>query len=116
MEQLQKRGNSAQDKYEHNRDALVKVIENKYKNQIKEMLESHQSMQAELTTKSQRLEDENKSLTQHSVVKLRDGEIEKHQLEQRVQDLLKAEACLKNDLDELRIDRDKRVKEHSLQV
>ena len=116
LEQLQKRGNSAQDKYEHNRDALVKVIENKYKNQIKEMLESHQCLQSELQTKSQRLEDENKTLNQHSIVKYRDVEIEKQQLEQRVQELLKAEACLKNDLDELRIDRDKRIKEHSLQM
>jgi len=44
LEQLQKRGNSAQDKYEYNQNAMMKVIENKYKNQIKEMLESHQCL------------------------------------------------------------------------
>ena len=60
LEQLQKRGNSAQDKYEHNQNALIKVIENKYKNQIKEMLESHQCLQTEVQNKNKRLEEETK--------------------------------------------------------
>jgi len=77
LEQLQKRGNSAQDKYEYNQNALVKVIENKYKNQIKEMLESHQCLQSEFQNKNKRLEDENKTVTQQTVVKTREVEIEK---------------------------------------
>ena len=116
LEQLQKRGNSAQDKYEYNQNALVKVIENKYKNQIKEMLESHQCLQSEFQNKNKRLEDENKTVTQQTVVKTREVEIEKQQLEQRLQEYVKQEACLKNDLDELRADRDKRIKEHMQQV
>lgn len=63
LEQLQKRGNSAQDKYEHNQNALIRVIETKYKNQIKEMLESHQSLQAEVQNKNRRLEEETKKLS-----------------------------------------------------
>ena len=116
LEQLQKRGNSAQDKYEYNQNALVKVIENKYKNQIKEMLESHQCLQAEFQNKNKRLEEENKTINQQTAVKTREVEIEKQQLEQRLQEYMKGEACLKNDLDELRADRDKRIKEHMQQV
>jgi len=60
LEQLQKRGNSAQDKYEHNQNAILKVLESKYKNQIKDMIDSHSNLQNELNGKAKRLEDENK--------------------------------------------------------
>ena len=42
---------------------MVKVIENKYKNQIKEMLESHQCLQTELTGKVRRLDEDNRQHT-----------------------------------------------------
>lgn len=61
LEQLQKRGHSAHDKYEHNQNAIMKVLETKYKGQIKEMLESHQCLQNEFINKNKRLEEENKS-------------------------------------------------------
>ena len=32
LEQLQKRGNTAQDKYESNQNTIMKVLESKYKN------------------------------------------------------------------------------------
>ena len=41
LEQLQKRGSVDKDKFENNQSALIKVIESKYKSQIKEMLETH---------------------------------------------------------------------------
>ena len=75
LEQLQKRGNSAQDKYEYNQNAMMKVIENKYKNQIKEMLESHQCLQAEVTGKGKRLEEDNKRLAQENVIGKRELEL-----------------------------------------
>jgi paraquat-inducible protein B len=75
LEQLQKRGTSAQDKYEYNQNAMMKVIENKYKVQIKEMLESHQCLQAEVTSKGKRLEEDNKRLAQENVIGKRELEL-----------------------------------------
>ena len=41
LEQLQKRGSLDKDKFEYNQQALIKVIESKFKNQIKEINETH---------------------------------------------------------------------------
>jgi hypothetical protein len=54
---------------------MIKVVENKYKNQIKEMLESHQCLQTESSSKSKRLEDENKRLTQENAMGKRELEL-----------------------------------------
>lgn len=88
---------------------MVKVIENKYKNQIKEMLESHQCLQTELTSKNRRLDEDNRQHTQTQAISQKEMEIERSQLELRAQELSKTEACLRNDLNELRTDRDRKV-------
>lgn len=41
IEQLQKRGKHKEEKSENNQNAMLKVLENKYKTQIKDMLETH---------------------------------------------------------------------------
>ena len=108
LEQLQKRGNSVQDKYEHNQNALIKVIENKYKNQIKEMLESHQCLQTEVHNKNKRLEEETKKLSQGTAVERRQMEVELTQLKAKTAELIKNEACLENELQELRLEKDQK--------
>jgi hypothetical protein len=50
------------------------------------------------------------------VIKTREVEIEKQQLQQRLQDYIKKEACLKNEYDEIKADKDKRNKEYMLQA
>jgi hypothetical protein len=54
---------------------MMKVIETKYKNQIKEMLESHQCLQVEFSSKGKRLEDENKKLAQENAIGKRELEL-----------------------------------------
>lgn len=64
LEQLQKRGNIDKDKIESNQHALMKVIENKYKNQIKEMQEIQSSQNNEAWAKVKRLENELKIMNE----------------------------------------------------
>ena len=44
LEQLQKRGNHNKEKSESNQNAIMKAMESKYKNQIKEIMETHQAL------------------------------------------------------------------------
>lgn len=76
LEQLQKRGGAAQDKLEHSQNTILRALEGKYKTQIKEMLESQQSLQSEFQNKSKRVEEENKALAQELAVSKREGELE----------------------------------------
>ena len=111
LEQLQKRGNSQQDKFEHNQNALVKVIENKYKSQIKEMLESHQALQGEISSKNKRLEEENRQLSRQYHITLKESEIQQQLLDSRAQDLNKNEIMLKSEVEEIKHEKDKKIKE-----
>ena len=64
LEQLQKRGNQSKEKSESNSNAIIKAMENKYKNQIKEIMETHQAMSLESKNKIKRLEQELHNVTE----------------------------------------------------
>lgn len=59
IEQLQKRGNHNKEKSESTQQAFVKAMENKYKSQIKELMETHQALNGDSKGKIKRLEAEN---------------------------------------------------------
>lgn len=54
----------------------MKVLEGKYKTQIKEMLDSHQALQNEFVNKNKRLEAEKKQISQQLAVGGRELELE----------------------------------------
>ncbi len=58
LEQLQKRGSMDKDKFENSQNSLMKVMEARYKSQIKELMETHQCFQQENQQKIKRLESE----------------------------------------------------------
>jgi hypothetical protein len=80
----------------------MKVLETKYKTQIKEMLESHQSLQHEFLNKNKRLEEDNKILGQGLAVSKRETELEVQTLKQRLEEHLKAEFVHRADAAELK--------------
>ena len=84
LEQLQKRGSLDKDKYENNQSALIKVIESKYKSQIKEMLETHQCLQNEGQSKVKRLEGEVKMLNERLQLETRGKLSEQGSLEKKL--------------------------------
>ena len=102
LEQLQKRGGAAHDKLEHSQNTILRALESKYKTQIKEMLESQQSLQGEFQNKSKRVEEENKTLAQELAVSKREGELEVQQLRQKLEEQIKAGLLLKAESAELK--------------
>jgi hypothetical protein len=53
---------------------MAKVMEHKYKNQIKEMLDSHNALQTEIQNKNKRLEEENKNMSKKAALAIRELE------------------------------------------
>jgi hypothetical protein len=91
---------------------LIKVIESKYKNQIKEMMETHQCLQSETQAKTKRLESEIKVLNERVQLDTRGKMSEYGQLEKRVGDLQENERRLINELDEIKAERDRRISDY----
>jgi hypothetical protein len=88
------------------------VIENKYKNQIKEMLETHQCMQSESQSKIKRLESEVKMLNEKLQMDARGKMSEYSSLEKKVIELSENEKRLLNDFEEIKTERDRRIQEY----
>ena len=116
LEQLQKRGNSVQDKFEQNHNAFVKAIENKYKNQIKEMLDSHQCLQQEITNKNTRVADEHKQLKEGFALLKQESESERQQMESKIQDYQREAVSLKNEISELRNNTEQKMQNYHSQT
>jgi len=89
----------------------MKVLETKYKSQIKDMLDNHQGLQNELTAKNKRLEEENKKQKEHLVVGGREQELEIMQLRAKVDEMANQEACLRNEVQEMRAEQDRKASE-----
>ncbi len=104
------------DKFENNQQSLIKVIENKYKNQIKEMLETHQCMQSESQSKIKRLESEVKMLNEKLQMDARGKMSEYSSLEKKVIELSENEKRLLNDFEEIKTERDRRIQEYQRQM
>ena len=96
------------DKFEYNQQALIKVIESKFKNQIKEINETHQCLQNDSQGKIKRLEGELKIMNERIQLDARGKISEYGQLEKKVQELLESEKKMQIELDEVRNERDRR--------
>lgn len=81
LDQLKKRG--AHDKFDQGGQQVVKVLEAKYKGQIKEMVESHNALHSELQNKIKRLEEANKKLSQQVALLSQELDLERSQFESK---------------------------------
>ena len=84
LEQLQKRGNIDKDKFENNQQALIRVIESKYNNKIKEMQDIHSCVLNEERSKVKKLENELKNINEKLQMESRGKQNEYGSLEKRV--------------------------------
>ena len=112
IEQLQKRGNQHKEKTENNQQAILKVLESKYKTQIKEMLDTHQALNTDSKGKVQRLEQELMAATE----KLSQINLNRHEdvslLEKRCIEAQQNEEKLAIELEEVKNERNRRVQEY----
>lgn len=116
LEQLQKRGSLDKDKFENNQQALIKVIESKYNNKIKEMMDTHQIVLNESSSKVKRLENEVKLLNEKIQMDQRGKQNEYGSMEKKVQEMVESEKRLLSELDEVKIERDRRIQDYQRQL
>jgi flagellar capping protein FliD len=67
---------------------MAKVMEHKYKNQIKEMLDSHNALQTEIQNKNKRLEEENKNMSKKAALAIRELEKQSQLFEHKFNELM----------------------------
>lgn len=94
----------------------MKVIENKYKNQIKEMQEIQGSQNNEAWAKVKRLENELRIMTEKLHMETRGKQSDLGQHEKKVLDLQDNEKRLNLEIDDLKIERDRRIYDQSKQL
>jgi len=116
LEQMQKRGSIDKNKQESNQSALVKMVEQKFRNQIKEMAEGHNAVQSESQSKIKRLETELKVLNEKSTLESRGKLGEYSQMEKKIGELQESEKKLINELEETKGERDRRIQEYQKQL
>lgn len=116
LEQLQKRGSIDKDKFENNQQALIKVIESKYNNKIKEMMDTHQMVLNESSSKVKRLENEVKLLNDKIQMDNRGKQNEYGNLEKKVQEMVENEKRYLAELDEVKMERDRRIQDYQRQL
>ena len=112
LHQLQKRGNMEKDKMENNQQALINTIENKYKTQLREQVESTQRMQSELSSKIKNLERENRTLNDKLHLEQRDKMSDHGNMEKKLQEIQESERRLNEELDEVKCKRDTKILEY----
>lgn len=100
------------DKLESNQMSMMRVIETKFKNQIKEMTETHQCLMSETQQKVKRLENELKLKNEQIQMDARGKNAEYGSLEKRVIELSENEKRLLNELEEVKAERDRRVMDY----
>ena len=87
LEQMQKRGSLDKDKFECNQQALVRVIENKYKNQVSEVMETQKQIQEDLKLKNKQLEQDLRKAQERLHIETRGKMNECGSLEKKLSDL-----------------------------
>lgn len=104
------------DKFESSQNSLMKVMEARYKSQIKELMETHQCLQSEGQQKVRRLEQELKLKNEQLQMEARSKQGEFGSLEKRALDLAESERRLQQELEEAKRERDRRVSDLQKQM
>ena len=115
LEQMQKRGSIDKNKQESNQSTLVKMVEQKFRNQIREMAEGHNAVTNESQSKIKRLETDIKMLSEKSVLESRGKMGEYSQMEKKIGDLQENEKKMITELEEAKNERDRRIYDYQKQ-
>lgn len=104
------------DKFENSQNSLMKVMEARYKSQIKELMETHQCFQVENQQKIKRLENELKQKNEQIQMDARGKMSEYGSLEKKVIELTENEKRLMMELDEVKKERERRMHDYQKQM
>jgi hypothetical protein len=112
LEQLQKRGSIDKDKQETNQMALITSLEQRHRNQIKELNEAHQHLYNEVVQKNKQLEKELKYANDKLHFEQRGKQSEQGTLEKKVTEFQDAHSKISKELDDVKADRDRKILEY----
>ena len=112
LEQLQKRGDHNKEKNENNQQAMIKVIEGKYKGQIKDMMETHQALNVDSKSKIKRLESQLSEVTEKLTSATTNRQEDIGSLEKKLLEAQSNETRLASELEEVKNERNRRVNEY----
>ena len=116
LEQLQKRGSHDKEKNENNQQAMIKVIEGKYKAQIKDMMETHQALNVDSKGKVRRLESELAAITEKLNAATQNRQEDIGQLEKKLLEAQSNETRLASELEEVKNEKNRRITEYQSQI
>lgn len=111
VEQLRRKDSSDRGKTESAQMLLISSIEKKYKDQIKDIAESHQSIVNELNEKCKQLEKEYKDIAYKYEVETRDQISEYDSMKHKIKELIDNDKKLRAEIKTLKQDRDQRCLE-----
>ena len=95
---------------------LLVAQENKYKNHIKDLTESHQKHYKELLSKNEQLERDLRELNDQLALEQRGKYSEHGSMEKKLEELRQSQAHLQAELDEAKAERDQKIVEYQKMV
>ena len=112
VEQLRRKDSSDRGKTENAQILLITSIEKKYKDQIKDIAESHQSIVNELNEKCKQLEKDYKEIAHKYELENRGKISDYDNMKHKIKDLVENEKKLRNEIKSLKYERDQKLLEH----
>lgn len=116
LDQLQKRGTATKERQESSQQAILKVLESKYKAQIKELIENQQAATNEQKERCKKLEAELSNANDKINAQGKSKGDEVGQLEKKLQETKANESRLTSALNELQTDSQRKVEELQTQL
>ena len=111
LEQVQKRGISEQEELEGATNSLIALMEARNTERIKDMQESHQNQVVELSDRLKISNNELRTIRERFKLERRGRNMDSYRLEKRVQDLLKDEGKLIEEIEKVKEDCDRKIDE-----
>lgn len=112
VEQLRRKDNSERGKTESAQMLLISSIEKKYKDQIKDITDSHSQTVQELSMKLKRLEKEYRDLKERYELETRGNVSEFSNMEKKLREVMESEQNLIDEMRDLKNERDRKCLEH----
>ena len=116
VEQLQKKDSTERGKNESAQMLLISSIDKKYKDQIKDLNDSHSQMSQELQIKIKQLEKDNRDLKEKYEINIRGKMTDTVSMEKKIRELTEIERKLTDEIKLLKTDRDKRWLENQANI
>jgi chromosome segregation ATPase len=112
VEQLRRKDNSERGKTESAQMLLISSIEKKYKDQIKDMTDSHTQIVQDLSMKLKKLEKEYRDLKERYELETRGNVSEFNNMEKKLREVMDSEQMLIDEMRDLKNERDRKSLEH----